>query len=181
MTDDIVVHLIGRGSGRGGEGREMDQKRLSIIDDPKFKPGVAPVCVHNEMAMAAVPERAWATLIRAADWPIWYPNSKDVRIDDGGADLHANAEFSWETFGVHLRSAVRVFEPPARLAWTAEGIGVDAYHAWLIVPAASGCRVITEETQYGWLARAANWLMPARMHRGHQLWLERLASRCEGR
>ncbi len=61
MTDDIVVHLIGRGSGRGGEGREMDQKRLSIIDDPKFKPGVAPVCVHNEMAMAAVPERAWAT------------------------------------------------------------------------------------------------------------------------
>ena len=97
---------------------------------------------------------------------------------DGGADLHANAEFSWETFGVHLRSAVRVFELPARLAWTAEGIGVDAYHAWLIVPAASGCRVITEETQYGWLARAANWLMPARMHRGHQLWLERLASRC---
>lgn len=159
----------------------MDQKRLSIIDDPKFNPAVAPVSVYNEMAMAAAPEQVWATLIRAADWPTWYSNSSDVRIDGGGADLHANAEFSWTTFGVRLRSAVRMFQPPGRVAWTARGIGVEAYHAWLIVPAANGCRVITEETQYGWLARTANWLMPGRMHRGHQLWLEQLALRCGGR
>ncbi len=156
----------------------MNQERVSIIDDPSFKPGVAPVSVRNEMAVAAAPEQVWATLIRAAAWPTWYPNSKNVHIDGGGAELFANAVFSWATFGVRLRSVVQVFEPPERLAWTANGIGVEAYHAWLIIPAANGCRVVTEETQYGWLARTVNWLMPARMYRGHQLWLERLAARC---
>jgi hypothetical protein len=61
-----------------------------------------------------------------------------------------------------------------RIAWDARTAGLLAYHAWLIVPTAQGCRIITEETQYGVLARLGTWLMPQRMYRSHQHWLEQL-------
>jgi hypothetical protein len=37
--------------------------------------------------------------------------------------------------------------------------------------------VVTEETQYGAMARLGAWLMPARMSRFHQIWLEELAAK----
>ena len=55
--------------------------------------------------------------------------------------------------------------------------GVDAYHAWLLVPEATGTRVITEETQHGFLARLQKLFMPWHMKRGHQLWLEKLSEK----
>jgi Polyketide cyclase / dehydrase and lipid transport len=144
----------------------------------KYDPRIAPVRVRNELVMNVAPERIWSVLVRAVEWPNWYPNSKRVRIESGGTDLYLGAQFSWCTFGVCLKSVVQEFAPFERIAWTAKAIGIDAYHAWLIVPAASGCRVITEETQYGWMARLADTMMPNRMHHYHQMWLDRLALRC---
>jgi len=65
------------------------------------------------------------------------------------------------------------------LAWDAKGIGILAYHAWLIIPTASGCTVLTEETQYGFLCRLGKLFMPNRMHQYHQLWLEGLKRKAE--
>jgi hypothetical protein len=77
-------------------------------------------------------------------------------------------------FGTTIVSRVEEFLPRERIAWNAVGMGVDAYHAWLIEKTEEGCRVLTEETQNGWLARLGNLLMPSRMGRYHQMWLERL-------
>jgi len=149
--------------------------RAPIIVGGKFDARVAPVKVYNELMMDASPERIWAVLVRAALWPNWYPNSRNVHIEGRGPDLYLGARFSWITFGVCLHSSVKEFTPNQRIAWTAKFVGVEAYHAWQIETVGQRTQVITEETQYGWLARAANFLMPNRMYDYHQLWLERLA------
>lgn len=152
---------------------------LPVIVGGRFDPHVTPVAAHNELTIKAAPERIWPILVRARNWPRWYENSSNVRVEQDSKDLFPGADFTWCTFGVCLRSEVKEFEPGRRIAWTGKTIGVDIYHAWRIEPTEDGgCRVITEETQYGWLARAANWLMPDRIHNGHRLWLESLAVEC---
>ena len=54
-------------------------------------------------------------------------------------------------------------------------MGIVAYHAWLITPTPGGCRVLTEETQKGLVARAGRLIFPGRMEQWHQRWLEGLA------
>ena len=144
----------------------------------RFAPANSPIHVRNELAIAAAPERVWSWLIRAQNWPRWYANASNVRFLDGAPpDLSAGTRFRWRTFGVGIESTVREWAPPARLAWDAHGIGVEAYHAWLITPTADGCHVLTEETQHGVIARLGALLMPRRMWRYHQIWLESLRER----
>jgi len=98
-----------------------------------------------------------------------------VEVEKGSRpDLAPGVEFHWKTNGVSLRSKVLEFVPCERLAWDARAPGVEAYHAWLIEPRPQGCWVLTEETQNGWLTRLGALLMPNKMHRVHQMWLERL-------
>jgi uncharacterized protein YndB with AHSA1/START domain len=148
---------------------------MPIIWPAKFDPARAPVHVRNEIDIEVPCERVWSWLIRAALWPTWYDNSSDVRFVDGAPpDLGAGTRFRWRTFGVRIDSTVREFQPPFRIGWDARGIGVDAYHAWLLEPATQGCHVTTEETQYGFLARAGALVLPNRMYRGHERWLRSL-------
>ncbi len=143
----------------------------------QFEPARAAVHVRNELLMAAPTGAVWDILIRAAEWPAFYDNARDVAIEGGGSDLFAGARFTWKTFGVRLESAVEEFAPPERIAWRAKTVGVLAYHAWLITPTDTGCHVLTEETQHGVLARAGKLLFPSRMGVWHQRWLEGLAER----
>jgi len=154
---------------------------LKINWPSKYEPSRTAVHVRNELAMEAGPEAVWAWLIRAALWPTWYPNSAGVRfLDSGGPDLFLGARFRWKTFGVGIESVVQEFVPRERIAWDGHGFGVDVYHAWAIGALDDGgAEVLTEETQNGWMARASNWLMPHRMHRGHQMWLERLREKAK--
>ncbi len=141
----------------------------------RYAPGTAPVHVKNALAIAAPPAAVWAKLVRATGWPSYYANASKVRIDGGGDDLGPGATFRWRTFGVDLVTRVEEFVPHERIAWLAHGVGVEAYHAWLIEPTPAGCHVVTEETQYGALARLGAVLFPQRMHDWHQRWLEGLA------
>jgi len=140
----------------------------------KYGPERTAVHVHNELDIGAPPERVWAWLIRADLWPTWFSRAKDVRILGGGKELQAGSEFRWKTSGAKLRSKVDEFVPCERLSWNAHAMGIDAYHAWLIERTPSGCRVVTEENQNGWLARLSNAIRPSHMGRLHQAWLESL-------
>jgi hypothetical protein len=139
-----------------------------------FDPVRSPVHVVNRLDLAAPPAGVWARLIRAGAWPDWYANAAKVKIEGGGTDLFAGANFTWRTFGVDLASEVEEFVPGERIAWIAKASGVTAYHAWLITPTDLGCRVLTEETQHGVLARLGRVVFPGRMERWHQRWLEGL-------
>jgi uncharacterized protein YndB with AHSA1/START domain len=142
----------------------------------RFLPANSAVFASNEIAIAAPPEDVWRWLIRAELWPRWYPKSSDIHfVSTSGPDLRERTRFRWNTFGFRITSKVLEFEPCTRLAWEAEGIGIDAYHAWLLTPTADGgTHVLTQETQHGWVARLGKWLMPHRMENKHQVWLESL-------
>jgi len=153
---------------------------MTIHWPDRYAPERVAVRVRNEIAIDAAPGRVWPWLIRAADWPVWYPNSADVRIDGGARDLSAGARFTWRTFGVKVASTVMEFTPSERIGWSGAGTMLDIYHAWLIEPRGSGCWVLTEENQNGLAARAQALLMPSRMHEGHDVWLAALKARAEG-
>jgi uncharacterized protein YndB with AHSA1/START domain len=147
----------------------------------RFQPNRAGVYVRNELDMPVSPEAVWAWLVRAEQWPAWYPNSRNVHILEGARpDLAPGTRFRWWTFGVTITSRVEEFEPCERLAWSATAPGISAYHAWLIEKTPAGCHVLTEETQTGWLARLGSLLMPDRMHHHHQIWLEQLRVKAGG-
>lgn len=143
------------------------------------RPERSSVHVSNEIDTRAQPEAVWAWLVRATLWPSWYGNSHNVAIEGGGSDLKAGSTFRWRTFGVSLRSHVEEFVPFQRLAWSADGMGVHAYHAWLVEGRPAGSHIITEETQNGWLARASASLRPNNMRDKHQTWLEALRAKAE--
>lgn len=153
-----------------------DENSGPVIRWPdEFRPDRSPIHVRNELRMIVAPDLAWAWLIRATRWPEWYKNSADVRFENGpGPDLTPGAVFRWKTFGVNLVSEVVEFVPGERLAWNARGLGVWAYHAWLLRKTDGGCEVITEETQHGIACRVGKLLFPNRMFRWHQTWLEEL-------
>ena len=152
---------------------------MPIVWPDRYAPQNTAVHVRNEIAIDAPPQAVWTMLVRAADWPRWYPNARDVRLADGARELALGTRFTWQTFGVAVASTVREFVPAERIAWDGHGTLLDVYHAWLIEPRGAGSWVLTEESQNGLAARAQALFMPKRMWRGHQLWLERLKAEAE--
>ena len=146
-----------------------------------YLPQSAPVFVRNEIVVAAAPEVVWAWLLRAELWPTWYSNAADIHfLSHAAPDLRNRSRFRWKTFGLRLTSKVLEFDPPQRLAWDAHGLGVDAFHAWLLTPLADGStHVLTEEVQHGWLAKLGHRLNSTRIETGHRRWLEALARQAE--
>lgn len=145
-----------------------------------FAPAVSPVFVSNTIEVKASPARVWFWLCNAASWQQWYRNASHVQIlQPPGPLLQAGTTFRWKTFGIRLQSTVQEFIPHERLAWNAMGTGIRAYHAWLIIPGPHGCTVVTEETQHGWICRLGGLLMPGRMYKYHQIWLQGLKHMAE--
>jgi hypothetical protein len=151
---------------------------MSINWPDKYHPSRTRVHVTNSLSVTVKPEHLWAWMIRAQLWHAWYPNSSNVVFHNSpGPDLEMGTRFRWKTFGVNIESEVQEFEPCRRLAWSAVGTVVDAYHAWLFEPRPAACNIITEETQNGFLAKLGSIVMPNRMHKYHQIWLECLRDR----
>jgi len=145
-----------------------------------FNPKEADAFVHNEIWINAPADVVWTNLVNAADWPAWYSNASDMQI--GSADrktLQADTTFTWKTFGFPILSKVNEFSPYQRLGWFGSGMGIRAYHTWLIVERAGGCEVITEEAQVGPSAIKYNIEQPTAMHDGHNWWLTALKYRSE--
>ncbi|MEM9327480.1 MAG: SRPBCC domain-containing protein [Bacteroidota bacterium] len=144
-----------------------------------YDPSRSAIHVRNEIHIEASPERIWFWLTHAATWPDWYDDASNVELEDGDTHLSPTVNFKWRTFNTNISSEVKEFQPYQRLAWIARGTGLLAYHAWLIVPDHQGCKVITEETQQGWLPSLAKWFIRKGLLKQHQRWLEGLKSKAE--
>jgi hypothetical protein len=147
----------------------------------RYSPARAAVFAHNEIVIPAPAATIWRILLRAAEWPTWYPNAHDIHfVSHTGPDLRDRSRFRWNTFGLRITSKVLEFEPERLIAWNGHGIGVGAYHVWLLTPLADGnTRVVTEETQHGWLAALGKRFMPEHLARRHRVWLEQLSRRAQ--
>ena len=149
----------------------------------RYLPAVSAVHVTNQIVIPASPADIWAWLLRAELWPSWYTNAHDIHfLSHTGPDLRDRSRFRWKTFGLRITSKVLEFEPCSRLAWDAHGMGVEAWHAWVLTPLRSDgsgprTRVVSEETQHGWLARLSHRFAPTRIATAHQQWLQALSDR----
>ncbi|MEM1218094.1 MAG: SRPBCC domain-containing protein [Bacteroidota bacterium] len=145
-----------------------------------YHPEKTLIHVRNKIEINAAKEYIWYWLIHAPTWPEWYANSANVQIlEQTEQHLKAGTRFNWRTFNTNIHSEVRVFKPYHRLAWTAKGTGLLAYHAWLITPSDQGYTVITEETQQGWLPWLGKRFIQKSLYNQHQRWLEGLKGKAE--
>lgn len=143
-------------------------------------PAHADVFSHNEIDIDAPCSAVWDHLVDATRWPTWYPNSRNVKIADSGSRLGPHTHFTWDTFGVHIRSTVAEYVPGSRLGWFGYGPQVVAYHTWLLLPDRQSCHVVTEEATKGPGAIASRQSASTGLHDGHELWIQRLKKLAEG-
>jgi hypothetical protein len=136
----------------------------------------SPIFTRNELFIAAPAERIWALLVRAARWPDFYGNAKDIDIEGGSPDLALGTKFHWTTFGVRVHTVIDEFVPLRRLSWSGHALGSTAFHGWVITPAPGGCVVVTEETQQGFVPSVGRIFLRKGLLKWHQRWLEGLAS-----
>ena len=146
---------------------------------PGFEPDRSPVFAHNEITIAAPPERVWRRLIRAAGWPGWYTNSSNLTfLSAGPPDLAPGFGFDGRRSARRSPAACLCSSHRANSAGTRAGCS-PRYHGWLIEPEGAGCRVITEETQNGIVPTLAWWYLSSMLKRGHPNWIEGLKSKAE--
>jgi uncharacterized protein YndB with AHSA1/START domain len=144
-----------------------------------LEPRSVDVFVHNEGWIGATAEIVWANLIDASQWPNWYSNSADVRIDGGQSRLAKGVSFTWKTFNFPLRSAVDVFEPGQEIGWSVDNPRFSVHHAWVLIPERGGTRVITEETQKGADAIKFRLAQANAMYDARDWWMSALKVRSE--
>jgi len=99
-----------------------------------LEPRNVDVFVHNEGWIHAPPEVVWANLIDAAQWPSWYSNAANVRIEGGATKLAKGVSFTWTTFGFPIHSTVDIFEPNREIGWNVDTHQFRVHHAWLLLP-----------------------------------------------
>lgn len=151
------------------------------VDWPeRYDPCISPIYALNEIDVSASPEAVWKLLIDALSWKSYFPPEDQVTLLDGAVELALGTRFRRVTIGHPMNLVVTEFQPLRRLAWatTVEGddSGSSAYHGWVITPTASGCHVLTEETQQGpWFVQKLGHEHPGGLYAYHQTWVEELA------
>jgi uncharacterized protein YndB with AHSA1/START domain len=147
-----------------------------------FSPAAADLFSHNQLLIEAPCERVWKHIVDAGNWPMWYPNSKEVGLLEGATELGPDARWRWTTFGLEIESRVHEYAPYSRLGWYgyAPGAAPAFYHTWLLQPRAGGCFVVMEEVGLGKDAAHLRATDEGLMHRGHDLWLAGLKWVSEG-
>lgn len=121
-----------------------------------------------------------ALLVDAEAWPEWYEGASNVVITSSETTvLEKESIFQWNTMGLAFESTVKEFEVPFRLSWESKKKSIQGYHAWLIIPTATGCRVITDESQNGWLTFFEKTFQRKKLRRLHDVWLRELKKKSE--
>ncbi len=146
----------------------------------EYDPDKSKFFVHNVIEIGAPAEKVWNILLEAEAWPIWYAGARDVSIlTSEKPSLEADSKFTWKTMGLHFESAIKEFDAPYRLSWESRKKSIQGYHAWLIIPTDKGCRVITDESQNGWLTFFEKTFQRKKLKRLHDVWLTELKAKAE--
>jgi uncharacterized protein YndB with AHSA1/START domain len=148
---------------------------FSIKWPEAYQPENSRFYVHNEIEINASPEKVWSVLINALRWESWYEGARNVKmLDSSDLSLNKGSKFSWETMGLSFVSEIKALENNHYLAWESKKKSIQGYHAWLIVPTDSGCRVITDESQNGWLTFFEKIFQGKKLQYLHEVWLKEL-------
>lgn len=149
---------------------------------PQYDPADAGFFVHNEIDVRAPPEVVWDILVDAERWAAFYEGAADVHVE-GRTDgrLAPGVSFRWRTMDLDFVSTVVEHAPPYRLSWESRKASIQGYHSWLVVPTSDGCRVVTAESQHGFLTAMQALFVPNKLRRLHDVWLRGIKQRAEAR
>lgn len=137
-----------------------------------YEPARSKFYVHNEIEINAKPEKVWTLLIDALKWEQWYEGAKKISfLNHADTVLNENSVFNWHTMGLNFQSTIKQYEPNKLLAWESSKKQIQGYHVWLIVPTANGCKVITDESQNGWLTFFEKTFQRKKLEKLHDKWL----------
>jgi uncharacterized protein YndB with AHSA1/START domain len=149
----VLTAIIGLSFFRSGVDADNAVQPSTEVQWPTgYSPKNADLFTHDDVVIHASASTVWNYLVAAEQWPTWYSNSHDVKILNSEHILRRGSTFTWITFGVRLQSRVAEFVPNKRLGWYSQhldGSGIRSYHAWLLIPVADGCRLISESTEFG--------------------------------
>ena len=110
----------------------------------------APVCESGEISIDARPEIVWDTLTDLTSWPRWMPGVKAVHVD---GPIQVGTRFQWKAGPGTIRSEIVESDRPRSVGWKGRTLGIDAVHLWRLDEQGGSCRVFTEESWRGLLAR----------------------------
>jgi len=167
----------------GSPGNEFETASLApdqIRWPQAYTPELAPFTITNSIFISAPPQTVWDQLIHAESWPTWYKGATNVVVEGSTTGtLEAGSTIKWTTMDQNLVTKVVEFEPPYRMGWESRQSSLNAYHAWLLIPADGGTRVVTDESQFGRLAHLQRIFLPSKLRKLHDVWLAELKSRAE--
>jgi hypothetical protein len=161
--------------------RQYQEDRSYVIHWPaEYEPEKSSFFVHNEIFIEAPAQIIWNILIQAETWPQWYEGASNVEIiNSENSFLEEHSVFKWKTMGLNFESTITEFDPPYRLSWESKKKIIRGYHAWLIIPAENGCRVITDESQNGFLTFLEKIFQPNKLRKLHDIWLLEIKKKAE--
>jgi uncharacterized protein YndB with AHSA1/START domain len=182
-TSIMIVSIIALSIGQlfaQTSSRKYDAAANQITWPEAFDPLTSDFYVHNEIEINASPEVVWKLLVKASNWINWYDGIQNIRFEDPKQrDLSYKTKVFWNSMGQSLNNTVMEFEPNRALAWQFNEAKIQGYHAWLIIPTETGCKVITDESQTGRLARLQKVFLPKKLRKQHDQWLRLLKEEAE--
>jgi len=162
--------------------RTYDPVENQIQWPAQFDPATSDFYVHNVIDIEASPEEVWALLIDALYWITWYDGIENIVFEPPAVRyLAKDTRVFWSSMGQDLHNTVVECITNQRLAWQFNEAKIQGHHAWLIVPTANGCRVITDESQTGKLAKLQKIFLPRKLLKQHNRWLMLLKEQAERR
>jgi hypothetical protein len=154
-----------------------------VIWPEAFHPDNTNFYVYNDIYINAPAEVVWQILIEATEWHEYYEGSQKPVMIEGGSQnvLSDGVTFEFKTMGINFEPTIREFVPNERLAWQIDRRRLKAWHAWVILPMGDGVKLVTAETQNGFLTTMQKWFQPNRLLNFHELWLSLIKERAEMR
>lgn len=162
--------------------KKYDPNTNLVVWPDEFNPAKAKWYVYNEIEINAKPEVVWDILVDAKKWHTFYKGVQspvEFINDTNASTLKNGLTFKMHTMGLHLEPVMKEFEPNERMAWEVRRNNLTAYHAWVIVPTANGCRLITPEAQNGFLTFLQKVFQPNKLLKLHDTWLRSIKERAE--
>ena len=138
----------------------------------------APAIASTAAVLDAPVEAVWAVLSDIEGWPSWNPDVKQARLE---GPLASGTRFTWKAGPGTIRSVLQVVEPPRRIGWTGQTMGIRAAHVWEIEAADGGSRVRTEESWSGLIVSLMKPMMRGQLQKAMNSGLEHLEAEMKRR
>ncbi len=162
--------------------KKYDPSINLVIWPEEFNPEKVKWYVYNEIETNAKHEVVWNILINAKKWHTFYKGVEspvEFINDTMATTLRNGLAFKMHTMGLYLEPLMKEFVPNERMAWEVRRGNLSAYHAWVIVPTATGCKLITTEAQNGFLTFLQKVFQPNKLLNLHEHWLELIKAKAE--